>query len=113
MAEAQVLDKKLEGLIGEYTERKVSRTEKILGPELYRILKGIFTTPSSVAGFILIAIFILVAVFAPQIIPPKENTLDPFKIMRDGFGSVPKTPGTIWAKKPTNGTLVVSHLCWR
>ncbi len=100
MAEAQVLDKKLEGLIGEYTERKITRTEKLLGPEAYRILKGIFTTPTSVVGFILIAIFILVAIFAPQIIPPKANALDPYKIMRDGFGSVPKAPGTIWTKNP-------------
>ena len=100
MAEVQVLDKKLEGLIGEYTERKITRTEKLLGPEAYRILKGIFTTPTSVVGFILIAIFILVAIFAPQIIPPKANALDPYKIMRDGFGSVPKAPGTIWTKNP-------------
>jgi len=43
MAEAQVLTDKLDGLIGEYTERKISRTERMLGPELYRIVKGIFT----------------------------------------------------------------------
>ena len=100
MAEAQAIEKKLDGLIGEYTERKISRAEKILGPELYRIVKGIFTTPSSLIGFLLIAMFILVAVFAPQIIPPKENTLDPYKIRRDGFASVPKEPGTVWAKNP-------------
>ncbi len=100
MAEAQVLDKKLEGLIGEYTERKISRTERFLGPELYRIIKGIFTTPTSIVGFALITMFILVAIFAPQIIPPDERALDPFKIMRDGFGTIPKAPGEVWAKKP-------------
>jgi len=101
MTEAQqVLDEKLEGLIGEYTERTISRTERILGPELYRILKGIFTNPTSIAGFALIILFVLVAIFAPQIIPPKENALDPFKIMRDGFATVPKAPGTLWVKNP-------------
>jgi peptide/nickel transport system permease protein len=104
MAEAKVLDKKLEGLIGEYTERKISKAERILGPELYRILKGIFTNPLSIIGFSLIVFFMLVAIFAPQIIPPKENTLDPFKIRRDGFASVPKPPGTIWGKKPPEVT---------
>jgi len=100
MAEAEVLGEKLDGLIGEYTERKISRSERILGPELYRILKGIFTTPTSVIGFVLIAFFILVAIFAPHIIPPQANTLDPYKIRRDGFGTIPKAPGAVWAKKP-------------
>ncbi len=100
MAEAQVFTDKLDGLIGEYTERKISRTERMLGPELYRILKGIFTTPTSIVGFFLIVVFALVAIFAPQIIPPSENTLDPYKIMRDGFGTIPKEPGALWVKKP-------------
>jgi len=99
MAEAQVLTDKLDGLIGEYTERKISRTERMLGPELYRIVKGIFTTPTSIVGFTLIVIFALVAIFAPQIIPPSENALDPFKILRDGFGTIPKEPGALWVKK--------------
>lgn len=100
MADIAVANKKLEGLIGEYTERKIGRLEKLLGPELARIIIGIFTNPLSIVGFLLIMMFILVAVFAPQIIPPKENTLDPYKIRRDGFATVPKSPGAEWEKKP-------------
>jgi peptide/nickel transport system permease protein len=51
-------------------ERKISRLERILGPENYRILKGLVKTPASIIGFILIGLFILIAIFAPVIAPP-------------------------------------------
>src|SRR5574340_31469 len=77
-------------------ERKIGRLERFLGPEYYRILKGLLRTPASVAGFILIGFFVLVALAAPVIAPPV--TSDPYKIPRDGFGAEPKPMGAEWKK---------------
>jgi len=95
-----ISERKVTGMIGEFTERKISRMEKFLGPEMYRILRGVFTNPLSIIGFALILFFVLVAVFAPTLAPPRENTRDPYKILRDGFSPVPKKPGTVWKRKP-------------
>ncbi len=40
-------------------ERKVSWLEKTLGPEIYRILKGILGNPLSITGIALITLFVL------------------------------------------------------
>jgi peptide/nickel transport system permease protein len=79
-----------------FSDRKIGRLERFLGPENYRILKGLLKTPASVMGFTLIGIFVLVALFAPLIIPPVGS--DPYKIPRDGFSSAPKPMGTDWVK---------------
>ncbi|MBP6086727.1 MAG: ABC transporter permease [Pelolinea sp.] len=99
MADIAVTDSKVTGLIGEYTEREVGWLEKWLGPELSRIIIGIFTNPLSIIGFALILLFILVAIFAPAIAPPLENVRDPYKILRDGYSPYPKAPGELWEKK--------------
>ncbi len=78
------------------SDRKIGRLERILGPENYRILKGLLRTPASIMGFTLIGLFLLVALFAPVIIPPVGS--DAYKIPRDGFSSQPKAPGTPWVK---------------
>jgi peptide/nickel transport system permease protein len=77
-------------------ERKIGALERILGPENYRILKGLIRTPASIMGFTLIFLYILTAVFAPVIIPPVGR--DPYKIPRDGFSSEPKGMGSEWKK---------------
>ncbi|MBP9040882.1 MAG: ABC transporter permease [Anaerolineaceae bacterium] len=77
-------------------DRKIGRVERILGPENYRIVKGLLKTPASILGFILIGIFVLIAIFAPVIAPPVGK--DPYKIPRDGFGGEPKPMGTVWKK---------------
>jgi peptide/nickel transport system permease protein len=76
--------------------RKIGRIERILGPEPYRILTGLLKTPASVIGFILIFFFVLIAIFAPVIIPPVSS--DPYKIPRDGFSNEPKPMGSEWKK---------------
>jgi peptide/nickel transport system permease protein len=78
-------------------ERKIGRLEKFLGPENYRIVRGLLKTPASIIGFVLIGFFILVAIFAPVIAPPVSK--DPYKIPRDGFSSEPKPVGSEWVKK--------------
>jgi len=106
-------------LLGETTAvRKISRMERILGPENYRILAGLLKTPASIGGFILIGIFILVAVFAPVIMPP-VTPRDPYKIPRDGFSPNPRPPGAEWNRnvpdlpfwwKPIMGTDKMTHV---
>lgn len=76
------------------SDREISWFEQLLGPDNYRIVTGLFKTPASIIGFILIVVFILVAVFAPAIAPPVGN--DPMKIPRDGFGGEPQPPGSPW-----------------
>jgi peptide/nickel transport system permease protein len=76
--------------------RVIGRVERFLGPENYRVLLGMIKTPASIAGFSLIFLFVLVAVFAPAIIPPV--TSNPYAIPRDGFTANPKPPGTEWKR---------------
>ncbi len=80
-------------------ERKISRLEKLLGPENYRILRGILTNPLSVFGISLIGFFFVIAIAAP-LIAPKSNQREPFMTPRDGFGPVPKPPGSEWKTRP-------------
>ena len=64
--------------------RKIGRVERFLGPEYYRILRGLLTTPASIAGLFLITLFAFIAIAAPLIAPPLPNQ-NPYKIPRDGF----------------------------
>lgn len=77
-------------------ERKIGWLERFLGPENFRIVKGLVKTPASIMGFSLITIFILIAIFAPVIAPPVGK--DPYKIPRDGFTAEPKPMGAEWKK---------------
>lgn len=77
--------------------RKVGRLERIVGPDNYRILQGLFKTPASIVGFSLIVFYVLIAVGAPLIAPPR-TTGDPYQIPRDGFKSDPQPPGTEWKR---------------
>ena len=70
--------------------------EKTVGPEWYRLIKGVFTNPLSVAGLIIILGFVLTAVFAPVLAPPPTPTWNTTIIPRDGFASEPQPPGTPW-----------------
>ena len=76
--------------------RKIGRLERFLGPENYRILVGMMKTPASIAGMVLVGMFVLIAVFAPQIIPSVGR--DPYAIPRDGFKSDPRPMGSEWTR---------------
>ena len=78
------------------SDREIGRVERFLGPENYRIITGLLKTPASIMGFILIGIFVLIAIFAPLIAPPVGS--DPYKMPRDGFGGEPKPMGTEWTR---------------
>jgi len=78
--------------------REIGWLERFLGPDNYRIVKGLLKTPASILGFILIGLFIVIALTAPVIAPP-VNPNDPYKIPRDGFVSEPRPMGTPWVRK--------------
>jgi peptide/nickel transport system permease protein len=52
----------------------------------------------SQTGFIILTLFALMAIFAPVLAPPLPNTRDPMNIPRDGFGTIPQPPGTVWQR---------------
>ena len=56
--------------IDDLPQRKISRLEQAIGPEFYRIVRGVVKNPLSVIGTTLIFLFILVALFSEAIIPP-------------------------------------------
>lgn len=55
------------------------------------ILKRLFTRPLSIAGFVLLSCFIVIAVIAPWIAPPQYSR-QPYRIPRDGYWAEPKPP---------------------
>jgi len=57
------------------------------------ILKKLATRPLSIAGFILLFCFIVIAVIAPWIAPP-EFAHQPYRIPRDGYWAEPKPPSS-------------------
>jgi peptide/nickel transport system permease protein len=75
--------------------RKIGRLERLLGPDNYRIVVGMFKTPASIIGFSLILFFVLVAIAAPLLAPP-INPSDPYRIPRDGFRAEPQPMGSEW-----------------
>lgn len=86
--------------IAAWTLPELKGLRKLLGPEWYRLLRGVITNPLSVAGLIIVTVFVLMAVFAPLLAPPLDVAADPYLIPRDGFGPEPKPPGTIWNRNP-------------
>ena len=48
--------------------------------------------PLSMAGIIILLIFVIVAVFAPLIAPPPEGHRDAYQIPRDGYSPIPQPP---------------------
>jgi peptide/nickel transport system permease protein len=80
--------------------RKRSRLERLIGPEWYRLVRGVFTNPLSVTGLVIVSFFLLVALLAPVLAPPISDYVDPYLIPRDGYSPEPKPPGTEWRREP-------------
>ena len=59
--------------------------------ELRFTLYRIFKNPTAFMGFALLLFFIFIAVFAPQIAPPKNHN-NPYMIPHSGYGVTPKAP---------------------
>jgi len=83
---------------GKSTGRSIGRLERWLGTETYRMLRGVVTNPLSMAGMVLLGLFVLIALAAPILAPPR-HAADPYQIPRDGYSPVPRPPGTEWIKR--------------
>ncbi len=75
--------------------KEPGRLERLLGPDFYRMLKGLLTNPLSLSGLALLGLFLIIALAAPVLAPPRPNA-NPYHIPRDGFSPNPKMPGTEW-----------------
>lgn len=75
-----------------------SRLEQLIGPEWYRLVKGIVTNPLSVTGILIILAFTFMALFAPLLAPPINENWDSTVLPRDGFSSEPQPPGSEWTR---------------
>ena len=75
--------------------KEAGRLERWLGPDFYRMLKGLLTNPLSLSGLALLGMFLVIALAAPVLAPPRPNT-SPYHIPRDGFSPNPKMPGSDW-----------------
>lgn len=73
-----------------------NRLEQMVGPEWYRLIKGVATNPLSVTGLIIVGVFILTALFAPILAPAPTENWDPYTIPQDGYKPEPLPPGTPW-----------------
>ena len=78
--------------------REIGKLERFLGPDNYRILKGLVKTPASRIGFFLVFFFAMIAIFAPLIISPVPPN-DAYKIPRDGYKNDPRPPGSPWKRQ--------------
>ena len=78
--------------------REIGKLERFLGPDNYRILKGLVKTPASRIGFFLVFFFAMIAIFAPLIISPVPPN-DAYKIPRDGYKNDPRPPGSEWKRQ--------------
>ena len=57
-----------------------------------KVIKKLLTNPTSLAGILLLLAFAVLAVAAPWIAPPPENSRDPSMIPRAGFKTEPASP---------------------
>jgi peptide/nickel transport system permease protein len=79
--------------------RELGRVERLLGPEWYRLLRGLITNPLSVAGLLIVVVYLSAAALAPVLAPKVRANADPYLVPRDGFGPEPKPPGAVWNRE--------------
>lgn len=79
---------------------KPGRLRSLLGPEWYRLLRGLLTSSLSLIGVAILLVFLLVAAAAPALAPPVSESANPYLIPRDGYGPEPRPPGSEWRRNP-------------
>ncbi|MBW8010142.1 MAG: ABC transporter permease [Chloroflexi bacterium] len=67
----------------------------MLGPDGYKLVRALVTNPLSIAGLVILGLFVLVAIFAPMIAPPPFPEV-PYTIPRDGYSNDPRPPMSEW-----------------
>lgn len=68
-----------------------------------KVIKKLLRNPTSLFGILLLVGFMLMAIFAPYIAPPEENTRNPYMIPRDGFATEPSPPSDAHIMGTTEG----------
>jgi peptide/nickel transport system permease protein len=68
-----------------------------------KVIKRLLKNPTSLAGIVILASFIVIAIAAPLLAPPPPNSRDPYMIPRDGFGVVPQPPDDVHVFGTTEG----------
>lgn len=56
------------------------------------IIKKLLKNPTSLAGIIMLAMFLIIAIAAPLFAPVPERSRDPYLVPRDGFSTTPNPP---------------------
>jgi peptide/nickel transport system permease protein len=56
------------------------------------IIKKLLKNPTSLAGIIILVIFLIIAIAAPLFAPVPERSRDPYLVPRDGFSTTPEPP---------------------
>ncbi len=57
-----------------------------------KVFIKLLRNPTSLAGIVLLVVFMLTAIFAPMIAPPEARARDPYMIPRYGFATEPNPP---------------------
>lgn len=65
--------------------------------------------PVSLAGILIILVFVVIAVFAPLISPSPEGHTDPYEIPRDGYSPTPQPPSGEHIFGTTEGQYDIFH----
>jgi len=62
------------------------------------VVRRYLTNPLSIGGTVLVVLFAIIAIAAPIIAPPPEDSRDPYQIARDGYRAEPEPPSAdhIW-----------------
>jgi len=56
------------------------------------IIKKLLRNPTSLAGIIMLVMFLIIAIAAPLFAPVPERSRDPYLVPRDGFSTTPNPP---------------------
>lgn len=60
--------------------------------ETWKVIRRLLGNPASLLGIILVLLFVIVAILAPVLAPPRNARVDPYTIPRDGFSPEPRAP---------------------
>jgi peptide/nickel transport system permease protein len=77
--------------------------------DLKLMARQLVKNPVSLAGLIIVVIFVCIAIFAPLIAPPQSG--DPYKIPHEGFSSEPQPPSREHPFGTTQGQFDIFYGC--
>jgi peptide/nickel transport system permease protein len=59
---------------------------------VWSLIRRLLINPASLLGILLVLMFVVVAILAPVLAPPRNARVDPYTIPRDGFSPEPRPP---------------------